>query len=254
MTLLAVDIGNTEAVFGYFKDRSLVSSFRLKTKLPRTADELAILLAQWMREDGLDAAAEAVYCSVVPNWSDLLEDYFAGLSIPFMAVSHNMRLPFEFDYDAPETLGPDRIVNAAACAFFYDDNCLLVDFGTAITFCALVNKKYVGGVIVPGMNTAFDSLARNTAKLPQVGLRKHPTVLGKDTRSSLEAGAYYGYRGMVKEILEELESEIDWPDKPKRIATGGVVDSLGFNEYLFDILDRELTLKGLAKLYELNKN
>ncbi|RME89142.1 MAG: type III pantothenate kinase [Candidatus Hydrogenedentota bacterium] len=113
---------------------------------------------------------------------------------------------------------------------------------------------YKGGCIIPGIHTAFDSLSKLTAQLPKVGFSHSSKLPAKNTIQALEAGAFYGYRGMIREILEEIEKNLSWSQRPLRIATGGIVDKLAFNEDLFDVLDRELTLRGLWHLHLLNEN
>ncbi|RME88841.1 MAG: type III pantothenate kinase, partial [Candidatus Hydrogenedentota bacterium] len=144
MVILAADVGNTDAVFGLIENGVILQSFRLKSKIPRTSDELDHFLKAYQKADRL------VFCSVVPEWSELLQEYALQNGISILEVRHNIQLPFQFDYDSPETLGHDRIANAAAAVEIYGENIIVVDFGTAITFCSICNRMYKGGCIIPG--------------------------------------------------------------------------------------------------------
>jgi len=264
--MLTIDIGNTHTVFGLWsaesqksKSRNLVSTCRLSTDTNRTACEWYYFLSQWVNNTTKihkNKIKIAIYSSVVPTVSAVLEKTYKLLKInQTIRVDHQSEnLPFQFEYENYKTLGADRIANTIAGIELYGENLIIVDFGTAITFCLIVNKKYYGGVIAPGFHSALKSLSQNTAKLPEIRFQSKTDVLGKSTVESIEAGSYFGWKGLIKEILFELKNhKIVKQNKIKVIATGGISDSLGFAHSIFDVIDKNLTLKGLLKYYELTQ-
>jgi len=163
-----------------------------------------------------------VLCSVVPKAAALLREEFAGK--PLHVVNHRSNLGVGIDYPKPKTIGADRLANAAAAAAFYGGPCVVVDFGTAVTFDILsLGKKYIGGVIAPGLEAMTDYLHQRTAQLPKISLLEPPGPVGKSTRHAMLAGAVYGYRGLVREILAEIRPVLG-VRKLKAIATGGYAD------------------------------
>ena len=254
MMILTADIGNTNSVFGIWDQHNLVSSCRLSTDKNRTAFEWAQLLKGWA-EFKDPHRLQAIYASVVPSVNTALEECFDLLQIKKCArLAHDMRFPFTFDYEQYPTLGADRLANAAAGVLYYGDNLIIVDFGTAITFCLITGKVYRGGVIAPGIHSSLDALFRHTAKLPEISFYPVKTVLGKSTVLSIEAGAYFGYKGLIREILGELKKTDEARAVRERdqkllvVSTGGISESLDFSGEFFDIVDKNLTLRGLMGL------
>jgi type III pantothenate kinase len=143
-------------------------------------------------------------------------------------------------------------VNAVAAVRLYGSPCIIVDFGTAVTFCAVDDKKrYLGGAIFPGIKTAYDALAEKAARLPRIGLCEPERVIGRSTESSMISGAVYGYAGMVDGLVERFNEELGC--RAKIIATGGMIENVAPYSKTIDIIDPDLTLKGLLMLYTMNQ-
>lgn len=250
--VLTADIGNTQSVFGIWQNKML-STVRLSTTVSRTVDEWCWFLNQWLSEQNSQVTSVG-YSSVVPRVNTIIEKAFTKLGAKeIYPVSSENTAPLKFDYEGVNTLGADRIANALAGISYYADDLVIVDFGTAITFCLVTEQTYRGGLIAPGIHSSLTALFQKTAVLPEISFRHHDSALGKNTVESIEAGAYFGYRGLLREIITELKRH---PLARGRdltvIATGGISDNLGFGEELFDVIDRNLTLKGLYALVHKN--
>ena len=168
------------------------------------------------------------------------------------------KMPFGFDYGTPETIGNDRLANAAAGVLHYADSLIIVDIGTAITFCVIADKVFKGGLIAPGPGISARILHEKTSKLPRVNFDPlYAQIPAKNTEQSIRAGLYFAMRGLIKDVLGELSEyfEIQTPGKkPVKILTGGISERLDFSEELFDIIDINLTLRGTYSLYEFQKS
>ncbi len=194
--------------------------------------------------------ARIVLCSVVPGKNALITDCLAGL--PLHCVSHRSRLGVGIEYPKPRSIGADRLANAASAALFYGTPCVVVDFGTAVTFDILsADKKYVGGVIAPGLEAMTDYLHQRTALLPKISLIEPPGPIGKSTKHAMLAGAVYGYRGLVKNILAELRTKLG-ARRMKVVATGGYAELIAAGVPEITELHPNLTLEGLRLIGSLN--
>lgn len=191
-----------------------------------------------------------VMCSVVPEKSALISQCLDGL--PFHTVSHRSKLGVGIEYPRPRSIGADRLANAASAAAFYGTPCVVVDFGTAVTFDILSSaKKYIGGVIAPGLEAMTDYLHQRTALLPKITLLEPPGPIGKSTRHAMLAGAVYGYRGLVREILAEIRGKIA-ARKMKVVATGGYASLIAAGVREISTVHENLTLEGLRLIGGLN--
>ncbi len=245
---LTVDVGNSHTVVGLWKDGGLNQTLRLSTDARRTADEWRILLSAWLKEAGNDGRVlRAAFCSVVPAASSALGDAVRVLGVKEpLWVSSEIKLNFGFNYPQAQTLGADRIADLIAAKHFFGDNCIAVDFGTAITFSVLTAGIFQGGVIAPGITSSLEALFSSTAKLPKILFHQTKNGIGKSTGESIEIGAFVGWRGVVREILAEIKRELPGSGiNHKVIATGGISESLEFAPDFFDVVDKNLTLKGL---------
>ncbi|MEI6714968.1 MAG: type III pantothenate kinase [Verrucomicrobiota bacterium] len=185
-----------------------------------------------------------VLCSVVPEKGDLLEKTLK--STPLVRVNHLANLGVGIDYPTPATIGADRLANAAAAAALYRFPAIVVDFGTAVSFDILSTQgDYIGGVIAPGLEAMTDYLHQRTALLPKITLLEPPGPIGKSTKHAMLAGAVYGYRGLVKQILLEIGKSIPGRKKPNIIATGGYADLIAAGLPEIQVLNPTLTLEGL---------
>lgn len=255
--ILVIDVGNTNTVFGLFGPEEKEPRFhkRTVTRQDRTSDELGVFLKGFFKEENIDpeAIGYSIYSSVVPAFnpivSRMLEDWF---HVKPMNVHYQMNLPFSISYPRPFEIGADRLVNAAAVASI-GGNCIIIDMGTATTFCVLNSKnEYIGGVIAPGLKISMEALTRNTAQLPPITFLPPSRVIGQSTLESLQAGFFYGWVGILKEIILEIKNQhgVNF----RVIGTGGLVSTIHNSvSTIFDEIDPLLTLKGLKILFELNK-
>lgn len=253
--LLAVDVGNTNVVFALFEDRKIRGRWRIATDPRRTGDEYAVWLLQLLAIEGLgrEAVTRMIVSTVVPrarhNFEVLGEKYF-GLT-PLFAGEGAAAWDFPIDVDEPRSLGADRAVNAIAAHERYPGDLIVIDFGTATTFDVIdFNGAYKGGVIAPGINLSLDALVNNTAKLPRIAIEapRDAAVIGRNTEDQMLIGVFWGYVAMMEGLIGRLRAEIGRPAKV--VATGGL--ALLFDEHteIFDAVDTDLTLVGLAILSE----
>ncbi len=253
--LLAIDAGNTNIVFALFEGQVLKTRWRIATDPRRTADEYAVWLVQLMEIEGVRSSQidQVILSSVVPraihNLTVLSEKYF-GLS-PLIAGEGEVQWGIEIDIDEPRSLGADRAVNAIAAHTKYPGDLIVVDFGTATTFDVVdFNGAYKGGIIAPGINLSLDALVGNTAKLPRIAIEapRSDSVVGRNTEDQMLIGVFWGYVAMMEGLIARIRSEIGRPAKV--IATGGLAILFDEHTNIFDAVDAELTLEGLALLAE----
>ena len=253
--LLAVDVGNTNVVFALFDEGDIRARWRIATDPRRTGDEYAVWLLQLMEIEGIErtAVTQVIVSTVVPrarhNLEVLGQKYFGVL--PLFAGEGAAGWDFPIDVDEPRSLGADRAVNAIAAHATYPGDLIVVDFGTATTFDVIdFNGAYKGGIIAPGINLSLDALVNHTAKLPRIAIEvpRDRSVTGRNTEDQMLIGVYWGYVAMMEGLIARLRAEIGRPAKV--IATGGL--ALLFDEHteIFDTVDTDLTLAGLALLAE----
>lgn len=194
--------------------------------------------------------ARVVLCSVVPEKAALMRECFAGMELH--EVNYRSKLGVGVDYPKPRSIGADRLANAAGAAAFYGVPCVVVDFGTAVTFDILrAPAGYVGGVIAPGLEAMTDYLHQRTALLPKISITEPPGPIGKSTRHAMLAGAVYGYRGMVREILTEIRGALG-VKKLRVVATGGYAALIATGVKEISDVHENLTLEGLRLIGRMN--
>ncbi|MDH4200000.1 MAG: type III pantothenate kinase [Spirochaetia bacterium] len=253
--ILAVDVGNTHSVFGLWNKRSLENSVRISTNSARTSWEWYWMLNSWVEKEKSREIQAVIYSSVVPGIDAPLTEAFEKMGISnVQKISMDMKFPYKIEKQSFPTIGFDRLVNAAGGIMYYGDNLIIVDIGTAITFCLIKNRCYLGGVIAPGIQTSIESLSSKAARLFNVSYSPKKKVLAQSTRDSMESGVYFGWRGMIREIIRQLKSESDDAGKIhfRVLGTGGIASDLGYTHEVFDIVDPDLTLRGLMELYYCN--
>lgn len=257
--ILVLDVGNTNIVLGLYKDEKLISDWRLSTDSKKSSDEYGIQVLQLFQYRGFDLkdVEGVIISSVVPNVMYSLEHmvrkYFG---IHPMIVGPGVKTGVNIKYDNPKEVGADRIVNAVAAYNTYKRALIIIDFGTATTFCAVTkNGDYLGGTICPGIKIAAQALFEKTAKLPEVKLIKPSTVICKNTASSMQAGIIYGYVGQVDYIVAKMKQEMAEVDseEPLVIATGGLANLMAKESKTIQKVDSYLTLEGLRVIYEKNR-
>lgn len=257
--VLLIDVGNTNIVLGVYENNKYVTSWRISTDAKKTSDEYSIQTMQLFRNAKLnpDNIEGIIISSVVPNIMYSLEHMIRKcFKKEPIVVGPGVRTGINIKYDNPKEVGADRIVNAVAVHEVYKKSAIIIDFGTATTFCALAqNGNYLGGSICPGIRISSDALFEKAAKLPRVELENPGHVICKTTISSMQSGIIYGYIGQVEYIVKKMKQEMIslGEDEPIVIATGGLANLIASETDAIDKVDSNLTLKGLNILFQKNK-
>ena len=261
--LLAFDVGNTNIVLGVFRGKKLIESWRMETDKNKSADEYGMLIKSLFDYHGLEMkeVKDAIISTVVPSISYTLQHlsikYF---NIRAIEVGPGIKTGMVIKYDNPKQVGADRIVNAVAAYAKYGGPLIIIDFGTATTFCLISEKcEYLGGTIAPGIKISSDALFEKTAKLPRVELIEPGHVICRNTIESMQSGLVYGHMGLVDFIIKKMKQECSEMtgnkiDDITVVATGGLATMVSKGVKSIDHVDRLLTLEGLSLIYEKNKN
>jgi len=252
--LLALDVGNTNTVVGLFAGDVLQTHWRLTTHAERTADEVGMWLHQLLRwenvaPDDLDAVAVS---SVVPQVDLRLREGIKRYlqRTPFF-VEPGIRSDMPLLVDAPNELGADRLCDAVAAYAEHGGPCLVLDFGTAVTWEVVSeNGEYLGGAIAPGPGVTAEALSLKTAKLPSVAMAPPDRVIGKGTVDSIQSGLFYGYLGLIEGVTRRILDEIG---EATVVATGGLAGAFASHTDLIHHVEPDLTLHGLRILWQLNR-
>lgn len=254
--ILALDVGNSQIYGGVFDNDIMKMSFRRNSKSGSSSDEVGVFLRAVLRENGIDPASihQIALCSVVPDVIYSLrgacKKYF-GID-PFI-LQAGVKTGLKIKYRNPLEVGADRIANAiAANQMFPQKNLIVVDLGTATTFCAITkDRDYLGGTIVAGLRLSMESLESKTAKLPSVEIVSTSEVLGRSTVDSIQSGLYFGHLGIMREINTRIQNECFAGEKAYVIGTGGFAH-LFEKEKIFDSIIPDLVLKGMLISLQLN--
>ena len=259
--LLAFDVGNTNIVLGVFRDGELIQNWRLETDNNKSADEYGMIINQLFNYEGLsirdvkDIIISTVVPSVLYTLQHLSMKYFNRRAI---VIGPGIKTGLTVKYDNPKQVGADRIVNAVAGLAKYGGPLIIIDFGTATTFCAITeNYEYLGGTIAPGIKISSDALFEKTAKLPKVELEEPGQVICKNTIESMQSGLVYGHMGMIDYIVRKMKVELakltPSGKEPLVIATGGLATLINNGVDCIDHVDKMLTLEGLQMIYDKNR-
>ncbi|PYT66900.1 MAG: type III pantothenate kinase [Acidobacteria bacterium] len=253
--LLTIDVGNTNTVLGVFRGPQLIANWRLTTAREQTVDEYGVLTRNLFTLAGLDRndITGVIISSVVPpvNWTlgEMSRVYFGKKAL---FVEMGVKTGMAVLVDNPSEVGADRIVNGVAAFQLYGGPCIVVDFGTAITFDAISTKgEYLGGVIAPGLGIASEALFARAAKLPRVEIKDPGKIIGTNTVTNMQAGLYYGAVDMVDGMLERMKKELG--ENAKVVATGGQAQLVAKGSKYIEHTDEFLTLTGLRLIWEKNQ-
>lgn len=253
--ILAIDVGNTHLVAGIFQDDQLLVNWRIATNADRTEDEYGVLFYNLFATSDLKPSQvkAVVIASVVPPLLPVLESlsqkYFHQEPL---ILNTGVKTGMPIRYENPREVGSDRIANAVAAYNRFGGPVIIVDFGTATTFCAVSESgEYLGGAIAPGILTATEALFRRAAKLPRIELVKPPHVIGKTTVTSMQSGFVFGFAGQVDDMVRRMKQEL--PGVKTVVATGGLAKLIAAEAETIDIVDPYLTLEGLRLIYLRNR-
>ena len=253
--ILAMDVGNTNIKTALFDGKEMFKYWRMSTNIHSTSDEYGIRLTSMFAHEKVptDAVDGIVVSSVVPTINftieHMLQNYFG---ITPLIVAPGIKTGINIRYENPRELGSDRIANAVATYEEYGGPCIFIDFGTATTF-GVVDEKgaFLGGLICPGIKLSSEALVTGTAKLPRFEFVKPDEVIGRTTLTNLQSGMYYGYVGLIKNIVRKIKQELG--REAYVVATGGMAVLIAEESKAIDKLDGLLTLKGLRLIYERNR-
>jgi type III pantothenate kinase len=251
--LLAIDAGNTNLVFALVDGHDIKARWRIATDPRRTADEYAVWLHQLLELEGYGRGDvdTVIIGTVVPralhNLEVLSSKYF-GVK-PLVAGQGEAAWPIALDVDEPQNVGADRALNAIAAHAKHPNDLIIIDFGTATTFDVIdFSGAYKGGIIAPGINLSLDALVQAAAKLPRIAIAapQDQSVVGRTTETQMLIGVYWGYVAMIEGLVARLKAEIGRPVKV--VATGGLAVLFDKNTDVFDVIEPDLTIQGLALL------
>ncbi|WP_042354648.1 type III pantothenate kinase [Bacillus rubiinfantis] len=252
--IFVFDVGNTNMVLGVYKDDELTHHWRIETSRNRTEDEFAMSIKALFEHAGLSFADinGIIISSVVPPIMLALErmcqKYF---HIKPLVVGPGIKTGLNIKYENPREVGADRIVNAVAAIHDYGSPLIIVDFGTATTYCYVnEQRQYMGGAIAPGIGISTEALYSKAAKLPRIEIARPEGVIGKNTVAAMQAGIVYGYVGQVEGIVKRMADQ--GKQRPTVIATGGLAPLIANETTVIDVVDPFLTLKGLLLIYKRN--
>jgi type III pantothenate kinase len=248
--LLAVDVGNTQTVFGLFEGERLAEHWRVATESRRTGDELGLILSGFLdlaEVDGMSLASSVP--GLVRSYEEVAERW---AKTRVLVIGPGVRTGIGIRYDDPREVGPDRIANAVAAGERFSLPCIVVDFGTSTNFDAVSSEgDFIGGVLAPGVEISMDALFARAARLPKVDFGEPPSVIGKTSATALQAGLVYGFAGLVDGIVERMNGELG--GAAQVIATGGLADLIAPHARSVERVDPFLTLHGVRVVWERNQ-
>jgi len=253
--LLAIDIGNTNVAVGIFQGEKLIKHWKIRTDREKTCDEYSLNLLNLFAFSDLkvDDIDSAIFSSVVPPLTPVFQELSQNLfQIKALVVGPGLKTGMPILYENPLEVGADRVVAAVATFEKHGGPAIVVDFGTATTFDAVsANGEYLGGAIAPGIQISAEALFLKTAKLPRIEIREPKNAIGRTTVSSMQSGLYFGYVGLVSNIIEEIKRELG--EKTSVISTGGFAAQICQKIKSIDFHEPYLVLEGLRILHERNR-
>lgn len=253
--VLVIDVGNTNITFGVYEDKVLVTTFRLMSKTPRTSDEYGVLITELLSKNNIktNLIEGTVIASVVPN---VMHSLTGGIkryvNEKLLIVGAGIKTGIKIVTENPKEIGPDRIVDAVAAYELYGGPVLVIDFGTATTYDLVDSKgSFCAGITAPGIRISAKALWEDTAKLPEVEIKKPASILAQETISSMQAGLVYGQIGQTEYIIQRVKKETGY-ETLKVVATGGLGRIIAEETDMIQEYNSALTLEGLRIIYEKN--
>jgi type III pantothenate kinase len=253
--LLAIDVGNTNSAIGVYRGDTLVGNWRVSTTRERTSDESGMLLISILQYAGISPAEidAAIICSVVPpavySIINAIKKYFG---INPILVESGVKTGINIKYENPREVGTDKIINAVGALKLYGGPVIIVDFGTATTFCSVSRKgDYLGGIICPGIKISAEALFDKASMLPRIEIAKPKHIIGRTTVNSMQSGIFYGFVGQTDYIVSLMKQEMN-EDNIKVVATGGMANLIASESAMIDEVNTLLTLEGLKVVYQMN--
>lgn len=253
--LLAVDIGNTNIALGVFDGNDLIQHWKIRSEQEKTSDEYEIILLNLLSLAHLEVKniGSVIICSVVPPltpvFQSLSQDF---LNINPLVVGPGLKTGMSILYENPQEVGADRVVASVAAFDKYGGPAIIVDFGTATTFDVISKDgEYLGGAIAPGIQIAAEALYLKTAKLPRIEIKKPKNAIGRTTVTSMQSGLYFGYIGLISNIIDEISKELG--AGIKIIATGSFASQIYPDLVSIEYLELYLVLEGLRIIHDRNK-
>lgn len=247
--LVAIDIGNTNIKIGFFKKEILSQVYRFCTatcsSLEKTKKALQGIGVKIRESNNLNV----IICSVVPHATHILKSYFTqNYHLEPLILGENVKVPIKNFYRHPNQLGQDRLVNAFSAFYKFRTQALVIDFGTAITFDLISRKgEYLGGIIVPGIETSLHALSQKAALLPLIKLIKPRNLIGRETKESMVSGIVFGFSTLVEGLIEKIKEK--WRENFLVIATGGSANFIATYCPSIDKVEKNLTLEGLKIIF-----
>lgn len=255
--ILAIDVGNTNIKYGVYKQDKLISSFRVSSRINRTADEYGSVLINLLSTSGIkkEDIRGVILSSVIPSLNYTIChmcEYFFNVSP--MIVGAGVKTGLNIKTENPREVGADIIANSVSAFTKYGGPIIVIDFGTATTFDVISsNCELLGVVIAPGIKSSLEGLVKNTAQLPMIELEAPKSVIGRTTKSCMQSGIIFGFAGLVENIINKIKYELGVKDITV-VATGGLGEMIAKEVKCITTVDRTLTLDGLKTLYKLNNN
>lgn len=255
--LLVIDVGNTNITFGIYRAKELVTTFRLMSKMPRTSDEYGVLITELLNKNHItcEEIEGVAVASVVPN---IMHSLTGGIKRyvhqNLLIVGAGVKTGIRIVTENPKEIGPDRIVDAVAAYELYGGPVLVIDFGTATTYDLVTAEGcFAAGITAPGIRISAKALWEDTAKLPEIEIKKPASILAQETISSMQAGLVYGQIGQTEYIIQRVRKETRY-DNMKVVATGGLGRIIAEETDMIQEYNSSLTLEGLRIIYEKNRH
>ncbi len=254
--ILVLDAGNSTIALGVYQEDQLAFHWRISTERQKTEDEYAMQLQSLFKHASMsfDQITGVIISSVVPQIMFVLEEMCKKyLRVKPMIVGPGVKTGLNIKYENPREVGADRIVNAVAALHLFGGRALIVvDFGTANTYCYINEKgEYMGGAIAPGISISTEALYNKAAKLPRIEIAKQAQIVGKNTVAAMQAGVFYGFIGQVEGIVGRMKAQSK--EDPLVVATGSMASLIADETQMIDMVEPLLTLKGLHIIYKRNQ-